>query len=67
MMIDDKNENVTNQVWESGMDCDFEEPNACLWSIVPHSVKKQVFELFTYLELEVSIYQLIGSLLRRSQ
>merc|ERR1719447_965655 len=32
------------KVWESGMDCDFEEPNACLWSIVPHSVKKQFGE-----------------------
>ena len=49
MIIDDKNESGTNQVWESGMDCDFEEPNACLWSIVPHSVKKQVSELFTFL------------------
>ena len=67
MMINDTNENVTNQVWENGMDCDFEEPDACLWSIVPHSVKKQVFELFTYLELEVSICHLIGSLLKRSQ
>ena len=66
MMIDDKNESGTYQVWESGMDCDFEEPNACLWSIVPHSVKKQVFELFTYLELEVSSHCLIGSLPRWS-
>ena len=67
MIIDDKNESGTNQVWESGMDCDFEEPNACLWSIVPHSVKKQVSELFTCLELKVSIYHLIDCLLRRSQ
>ena len=51
MMIDDKSESGRNQVWESGMDCDFEEPNACLWSIVPHSVKKQV----TYFKLEVVI------------
>ena len=65
-MIDDKNESGTYQVWESGMDCDFEEPNACLWSIVPHSVKNQVFELFTYLKLEVSSHRLIGSLPRWS-
>ena len=30
------------QVWEDGMNCDFEKPNTCLWSIVPHSVPREV-------------------------
>ena len=30
------------QVWEDGMNCNFEDTNTCLWSIVPHYVKRQV-------------------------